>query len=712
MRIALIAVPAAVIAIVVTLLIAREVNTAGGSPAGSGSPIATSAAESTPTSGVSATPDTMPSATPTPTPTPEPTATLSPAEREDARYRASLTARDQGDLDAAIAGFGTIAASEGPLAPFARLRRAQALLANAEYERAADSFAAALEDPALPSFLAPIARREGAIALEEAGRVDEAATWLTLVIDDLSMPAGERSAARWERARIRRSVENPLWIDDAIAVVTSAPGTAAGLEALDALETAEEPVPALPAAYVRYLARQNDEATARYEAIIDDPATDAATAAIASFYLGALSERVPDRGAAIVAYSQSLDLDPVGGWADDAAYWRGRVAEEQGDFVLAVASYDLVSGSYPASVFAADARLRAALAEAGEGNVDAALERLAAIVDGSSGSTAAEAARWHEVLAGDGVVGDVPVPLPAELDPRDISAILSLAGGSVLGPPRSEAIPAGLAGDEAAIDEWLAAEVDAATPAPSISLDEHVFDTLVPRLVAAGERSLARALVLAEVDAHPDDPTRIEIARRARGLGLDDVALLASIRVLAPLSTEERLATPAGLERLAYPAPHRAALDAAAGEFGVPPLLLLALVRQESAFEPAVISPAGAIGLTQVIPATGLQIATALDEAWEGPSSLTEPAISLRYGAAYLAAQLEAFDGNLFAALAAYNGGPSNAARWLDDQRWPGADGYIHAIDFEETRRYVRSVVEQYAWYRYVYGLADAPSLP
>jgi soluble lytic murein transglycosylase len=90
--------------------------------------------------------------------------------------------------------------------------------------------------------------------------------------------------------------------------------------------------------------------------------------------------------------------------------------------------------------------------------------------------------------------------------------------------------------------------------------------------------------------------------------------------------------------------------------------------------------------------------------------SLTNPETSFRYGAAYLASQLETFDGNLYATLAAYNGGPSNAHRWLDEQQLPNQDGFVQVIDFEEIRHYAVTVVEQFSWYAYV--LADTPSLP
>jgi soluble lytic murein transglycosylase len=202
----------------------------------------------------------------------------------------------------------------------------------------------------------------------------------------------------------------------------------------------------------------------------------------------------------------------------------------------------------------------------------------------------------------------------------------------------------------------------------------------------------------------------LDLAREASAVGLHDVALIASVSLLSRLSPQQRLETPFTVEQLAYPAPYPEAVLEAARAEGIPPLLLLALVRQESAFNPAALSIADARGLTQVIPATGRAIADSLGVEWDA-ADLLKADRSLRFGAHYLAMQLDRFDGNVLTALAAYNGGPQNAARWLEEQTWPGADGYIHAVGFSETRRYIERVLENYAWYRYLYAGASRPAI-
>ena len=319
---------------------------------------------------------------------------------------------------------------------------------------------------------------------------------------------------------------------------------------------------------------------------------------------------------------------------------------------------------------------------------------------------AASAARWLGVL---GLRTDDD-PRLADFDPGALGAALETAGNAT---PRLDGL-----------DEWGAPAADwkAAVAwldtrfAPRPATDSAVLDApdyaLALALIEVGERPAAGSLLFGLVAGYAAEPHQLaDLARAASEAGVHDVALVAAIRLLAPLSPGERTSAPLALELLAYPAPFTDELRIAADAEGIPPLLLLALVRQESAFDPEAGSTAGALGLTQVIPATGAQIAASLGVEWD-VTTLLEPATSLRFGAHYLAAQLASFEGDLLAALGAYNGGPPNAARCYELQWAPGPDGYIDAVDFTETQRYLTRVIENYAWYRYLYLGLDRPALP
>ncbi len=142
----------------------------------------------------------------------------------------------------------------------------------------------------------------------------------------------------------------------------------------------------------------------------------------------------------------------------------------------------------------------------------------------------------------------------------------------------------------------------------------------------------------------------------------------------------------------------------AAQKYRLDPLFLFSVVRQESAFEGFVRSSAGARGLMQIIPATGDEIANALG--WPpGYSSedLYRPAVSIEFGAYYLAKWRDYFKGDMLAALAAYNGGPGNAMNWLKLANGD-ADLFLEIIRFGETRNYLRGVYEIFSLYRRIYN--------
>jgi hypothetical protein len=150
----------------------------------------------------------------------------------------------------------------------------------------------------------------------------------------------------------------------------------------------------------------------------------------------------------------------------------------------------------------------------------------------------------------------------------------------------------------------------------------------------------------------------------------------------------------------AYPPAHLAATTAACAESGLDPLLLLALVREESRFDPDCVSRAGAVGLTQQMPATAALTADRLGLEDYDPRN---PADSLRLGAAYLAEMLERYDDNLMLALAGYNAGPGNADRWRAAFAESPPDIWLLTVPFDETRRYITRVLGSYLRYRQLY---------
>jgi soluble lytic murein transglycosylase len=148
-------------------------------------------------------------------------------------------------------------------------------------------------------------------------------------------------------------------------------------------------------------------------------------------------------------------------------------------------------------------------------------------------------------------------------------------------------------------------------------------------------------------------------------------------------------------------------LSTEAREQGLDPLLLAALVRQESLFEPAAESYAGARGLGQVMPATGEGIARNLGMSDFVLDDLYRPWVSIRFGAYYLGLQMSRNDDQILIALAAYNGGPGNTLHWLEASG-DDLDLFVEVITAAQSRIYLQRVYEQYLIYEALYRPAGS----
>lgn len=199
-----------------------------------------------------------------------------------------------------------------------------------------------------------------------------------------------------------------------------------------------------------------------------------------------------------------------------------------------------------------------------------------------------------------------------------------------------------------------------------------------------------------------DALTSYQMARYFSELGLYRSSIISAASLLSQVDATV-FDAPRYIGRLSYPAYYADLILPLAEKYGFDPRLQFALVRQESLFESFARSGAAAQGLSQVIPDTGAWIAQRL--AWPGfvNEDLYKPYVGLNFGAYYLSEQLRNFDGHVHAALAAYNGGPGNAARWFDTA---GADhdAYVDRVDFPETRLYIERIYEGFNAYRHLYG--------
>lgn len=191
-------------------------------------------------------------------------------------------------------------------------------------------------------------------------------------------------------------------------------------------------------------------------------------------------------------------------------------------------------------------------------------------------------------------------------------------------------------------------------------------------------------------------------ARRPRRL-LNRKSLLVVIAALALAWATVHAVMPSWYARMWYPLDYAQAIQREAAVHGMPPELVAAVIKQESGFDASARSGQGAVGLMQVMPATAEWISHQRGAPAAAASRLGDPEVNIAYGAWYLHYLLAKY-GDTRVALAAYNGGETNAAKWARDA---GADGRrlsVGEIPFPETRQFVKAVSEGEAIYRRAYG--------
>ena len=153
--------------------------------------------------------------------------------------------------------------------------------------------------------------------------------------------------------------------------------------------------------------------------------------------------------------------------------------------------------------------------------------------------------------------------------------------------------------------------------------------------------------------------------------------------------------------KIAYPYMYKRTVEKYSYSYGIDPLLVMAVIREESHFNPKSSSPKGALGLMQVMPNTAKEIAAWLGEDYNSVNLLSVED-NIRYGTWYLASLIKKYNGNTMLALAAYNAGSGRVNNWLDGVLT--LESYtIDDIPFKETRDYVEKVLKSYNVYSGLY---------
>ena len=222
-------------------------------------------------------------------------------------------------------------------------------------------------------------------------------------------------------------------------------------------------------------------------------------------------------------------------------------------------------------------------------------------------------------------------------------------------------------------------------------------------LVRLGRRAEGLNLLELVYWRYLNDPAALySLILRFDDLGVNRLSISAA-NLLIELSPAERIAgAPLFLQRVAYPRHFARLVEKNASDFELDPRLLYSLILQESLFEPPARSYASALGLTQIIPGTGAEIAQRLNYPNYSTELLNLPIVSIRFGAYYLRWVRDVAHNNDVAALAGYNAGPGNAFIWFNHTA-PDEALFIYKLPYTETGRYLRRILTHYYHYTRLY---------
>ena len=364
--------------------------------------------------------------------------------------------------------------------------------------------------------------------------------------------------------------------------------------------------------------------------------------------------------------------------APEAMYALARIAQGAGRDDDAVTAYRRLIAAAPGSRQARDARWRIGWIAYQGGRWADASDAFAAAAQGAGPADAPDAWYWRARAQERGGDRDAAA--------RGYRALLDAAPASYYAYWAEDRLEGGVPLRRVRV----AAPLPDAIGEPPAGADVYHWQK-ARELQAAGVSSAARRevrAVEASSGSAPDVAAALPATYQAAG-GYRDAIRLAGSR--------------GGSSEILYPLAFWPQVSRAADKEGIDPLIAIALMRQESLFDPAARSPADARGLMQLLPSTAERVASGRGE--PSPADhLYDPDVNVALGVAHLADLMRLYGGDPLKATAAYNGGEEAVARWQQRYGTLPPDEFVESITYRETRDYVKKVMGNYRRYQQLYG--------
>lgn len=398
-----------------------------------------------------------------------------------------------------------------------------------------------------------------------------------------------------------------------------------------------------------------------------------------------------DRDAeALRAYEEFRRRYPQDERAAEALYAIGRIHQQAGRGTAAITAYRDLASHYPQSKFAGEAQWRVGWIQYQTASFSAAAATFAQVATRDQLRDAAEYWQGRALQRAGrsaparqlyrGIVQRTPNGYYAMWAQRRLS---DASRGTLMHTTETVVVP----------------------PSP-VAEPPQVPDTFhlvrAGELKAAGTNALARKELAATERAYDYDIAVQRYLVRAYQT-VDGYA--AAQRLARRLGSQADLSPPEE-RQLRYPLAFWEPVRRAAEAQDLDPLLVVAIIRQESMFDPTARSSADARGLMQLLPSTAERIATASDPPIDH-TDLTDPDINIDLGTRYLRTLLTRFASDPLKAVAAYNGGENAVAKWQRQFADLADDEFVESITYRETRDYVKKVVANYRAYQQQYATGE-----
>lgn len=472
------------------------------------------------------------------------------------------------------------------------------------------------------------------------------------------------------------------------------------------------------------LGKRGESAVVLEKLVKDHPAQEQTAEALN--WLGKSYSKLGEREKAITTFQKIISADPEGEWADDALFYIGNIYREANDLKMGLKFYGRLAAEHPDSKFADSAIWWNAWAYYGAGEYKKAEQTLQELINRYPRSFLVHQARyWQGKTAEKSNDPDRAAVYYGRVlrnGPYTYYGYRAAERLAALGSPSADMPVDGVAdcGAEPCLEDPLAAyDTD---DGPPVWTDE-------TRQLLAAEPSFKKTLELMHLDMRKEAAAELwslqERLPHTRGalIGLSKAffdlgdyyrSLVLVLRNYQPYLDGQSRETPADLWVLAYPQGYWDSIANYSKKYGQDPYFIAAIIREESQFHAAALSPAGARGVMQVMPQTGEWVAQNVSVPGFDRSRLFEPDMAINVGTWYISHLMKRFKNDPLFVAAAYNAGPEAVTSWLNRNGPVGMerDVFVESIPFSETRGYVKKVLRNYAEYKRIYGRASPAALP